>query len=436
MGGFRPQAWRTMVDAFAAGGAPAWGANGNRPTNVGHTFTETTTHRFDANGNLIREFSNRRVPGTSDRLAAFANRPAGGAATVEAVYLYGADGARVKKWVRASGLVESSVYIGQLYEHHRWRDVGDPTRRENGQVYVRDDQMIVAVIRRGDTHSRDGSPSIQHHLHDHLGSYALTVGGSTADAQTFVNREEYFAHGDTSFGSFGRKRYRFTGKERDEESGLCSHARRMYSTALCRWTTPDPAGAVDRHNLFEYARSNPVKFVDASGLAVREGLGAGARIVGEGAVESLANVEAGAAMAPAAEATAAASAANANLIALGETTLIFALFIVGMYFMIKPNLDYRDTAEGRARRDSYATDLYRQGLMTRHQMNEFRDSGRLQLTPIPSRCRPARACSDGFNSVANSRCTCSWRGLAREASDSWISSAREASTSRSTFALS
>ena len=37
----------------------------------------------------------------------------------------------------------------------------------------------------------------------------------------FITPEEYTPYGETSFGSFGRKRYRLTGKERDEESSLC-----------------------------------------------------------------------------------------------------------------------------------------------------------------------------------------------------------------------
>ena len=45
------------------------------------------------------------------------------------------------------------------------------------------------------------------------------IGGVTRRSD-FINREEYFPYGETSFGSFARKRYRFTGKERDEESGL------------------------------------------------------------------------------------------------------------------------------------------------------------------------------------------------------------------------
>ncbi len=57
---------------------------------------------------------------------------------------------------------------------------------------------------------------MQLHLGDHLGSSNVVVDSGGA----LVNREEFTPYGETSFGSFAKKRYRFTGKERDEESGL------------------------------------------------------------------------------------------------------------------------------------------------------------------------------------------------------------------------
>ena len=82
---------------------------------------------------------------------------------------------------------------------------------------------------------------------------------------TFINREEYTPYGETSFGSFARKRYRFTGKERDEESGLNYHSARYYAPWLARWVSPDPLGPVDGVNLYPYARNNPIRYTDRSG---------------------------------------------------------------------------------------------------------------------------------------------------------------------------
>jgi hypothetical protein len=63
---------------------------------------------------------------------------------------------------------------------------------------------------------------VQFHIADHLGSSTVVVD----DTGALVNREEFTPYGETSFGSFARKRYRYTGKERDEESGLAYHGAR------------------------------------------------------------------------------------------------------------------------------------------------------------------------------------------------------------------
>jgi RHS repeat-associated protein len=74
-----------------------------------------------------------------------------------------------------------------------------------------------------------------------------------------------FPYGETSFGSFRRKRFRFTGKERDQESGLTYHGARYYAPLLGTWISPDPIGAAEGCNGFRYARNNPCGNVDPRG---------------------------------------------------------------------------------------------------------------------------------------------------------------------------
>jgi len=61
------------------------------------------------------------------------------------------------------------------------------------------------------------------------------------------------------------KRYRFTGKERDDETGLYYFGVRYYAAWLGRWTSTDPGGFVDGLNLYVYVRNNPVNGVDELG---------------------------------------------------------------------------------------------------------------------------------------------------------------------------
>ena len=63
------------------------------------------------------------------------------------------------------------------------------------------------------------------------------------------------------------KRYRYTGKERDEETGLYYHGARYYAPWLGRWCSTDPAALIDGTSQYAYARNNPVRNTDRSGLA-------------------------------------------------------------------------------------------------------------------------------------------------------------------------
>ncbi|XZE36951.1 RHS repeat-associated core domain-containing protein [Pirellulaceae bacterium SH501] len=61
--------------------------------------------------------------------------------------------------------------------------------------------------------------------------------------------------------------YGFTGRERDEESGLNYHRARYYDTATGRWLSNDPIGfAAGDTNIQRYVGNNPVNYVDPSGL--------------------------------------------------------------------------------------------------------------------------------------------------------------------------
>ena len=84
--------------------------------------------------------------------------------------------------------------------------------------------------------------------------------------------EEYHPFGTTALQSVSAlrrvlpKRYRFTGKERDAETGLYYQGARYYAPWLGRWTAPDPAGAADGQNLYAYAGNRPIGSSDPTGL--------------------------------------------------------------------------------------------------------------------------------------------------------------------------
>ncbi len=269
MGGLSPADWDVAWRARLNAPAPWANPPGNRPTHVGDgPAALPPTHQFDLNGNLTREQVDRLfVWNRADQLAQFLTQATPAATpSIDARYLYGADGARVKKWVRRNGVAasdESRVYIDGLFEHARWQEGG--IARANVLVHVMDTQARVAILRSGPAHPDDAGPAVQYHLGDHLGSRHLVVGGATTADAAFVNREEFLPYGDTSFGSFGRKRFRFTGRERDDESGLQYHRARYYAPWIGRWITADPSGPVDGLNLYRYCRDNPILLRDPGG---------------------------------------------------------------------------------------------------------------------------------------------------------------------------
>jgi RHS repeat-associated protein len=81
----------------------------------------------------------------------------------------------------------------------------------------------------------------------------------------------YHPFGSTAFhiadsnAEVSAKRYRYTGKERDEETGLYYHGARYYAPWLGRWTSADPKGIGDGPNVYLYVGNNPISYLDPDG---------------------------------------------------------------------------------------------------------------------------------------------------------------------------
>lgn len=228
------------------------------------TLGETVyPYTYDANGNLIRETTSRHFEWDyADRMRVFRTQAGAAEPSVHATYLYDAAGERTKKLVRKQGgQIEVTVYIDGLFEYQRIVQGG--ATQENNTLHVMDDHSRIAVVRVGAPFTDDTTPSVKFHLGDHLSNSHLVID----DGGAFINREEYTPYGETSFGSFGKKRYRFTGKERDEESGLNYYSARFYAPWLARWVSCDPIGSNGGVNLYLYVECNPIKLIDVMGLA-------------------------------------------------------------------------------------------------------------------------------------------------------------------------
>ena len=264
MSGLTPDQWDAAWPTHL--GTGEWlNPPGNRLTHLGAgSVPVPQTHFFDPNGNLAGETTSRAFEwDESDRLKVFRVQVSGTEPSIHTQFLYDSGGQRVKKLVRKQGgQVEVTVYIDGVFEQHRLMRAGGAT--EHALLHVLDGRRRIAIVRAGAPFAGDGSPDVQYHFDDHLGSSEVV-----ADATgSWVSREEYLPYGETSFGSFSQKRYRFTGKERDAESGLYYFGARYYAPWLARWGSCDPMGHLDGLNLYSYVSNRPTILIDQTG---REG---------------------------------------------------------------------------------------------------------------------------------------------------------------------
>lgn len=132
-----------------------------------------------------------------------------------------------------------------------------------------DDQRVLIVedVQRTGSASLPQGVLYRYQYSNHLGSVGLELSGNGA----VISYEEYHPYGTTAYRAVNAevhataKRYRYTGIERDEETGLSYHTARYYSAWLGRWITDDPQGLEDGLNLYCYCCDNPVVYHDRSG---------------------------------------------------------------------------------------------------------------------------------------------------------------------------
>jgi len=205
-------------------------------------------------------------------------------------YVYDSSGERIRKvrhtW-KGDGIIEieEKIYLGAI-EIKRIRQINSSSltvekKVERSSLHVMDDQSRIAIVHNWtlDTAEREvnsqadiGENKIRYQYGNHLGSASLeldTLGN-------LISYEEYFPYGGTSF-TAGKnqkevklKEYRYTGKERDDFTGLYYYGARYYAPWLGRWMSADPSGPQDGLNLYEYVSSNPIGYIDPDGNEKKE----------------------------------------------------------------------------------------------------------------------------------------------------------------------
>lgn len=193
-------------------------------------------------------------------------------------YVYGGDGMRVRKVrervVHGNGLeIVEKIYLDGC-EIKRIRNGGGRPILERRTSHITDGGERLALLHQWtmDGRGRETDDISQKRIHfqlaNHLGSASLEIN----ERGDVISYEEYFPFGGTAFIASDDvvdvqlKDYRYSGKERDDATGLYCYGYRYYAPWVGRWLSPDPIGPADGFNLYGFVQNNPVNLVDSDGL--------------------------------------------------------------------------------------------------------------------------------------------------------------------------
>lgn len=257
---------------YSYGGASPSANNQLASTTVGSL---TESYGYDANGNMnaLPQLS-LMTWDWSNQLAATATQVVNEGTPATTYYRYDKNAQRTLKATNSQAGVQTSLrtYLGP-YELYREYDSSGNVTLETSTLHVSDEARRICLFETtstpapGSTTSTSSTTLTRFQLSNHLGSAVL----ETDDTGAVLTYEEYYPFGSTSFqtgsgqSEVSSKRYRFTGRERDTESGLYYHHARYYASWLGRWVSCDPLGDVDGPSLYVYARNAPIVLSDPSG---------------------------------------------------------------------------------------------------------------------------------------------------------------------------
>ena len=241
----------------------------------------SASYDYDPHGNMIRM---PHLPimkwDFKDQLQATSQQVMNNGAPETTYYVYDAGGQRVRKVTEGQAPAgqtptrrKERIYLGGFEVYREYSSDGSSTTLERETLHVMDDKQRITLveIKTLDILSPLTShPSlVRYQFGNHLGSASLDLD----ETGLLISYEEYHPYGTTSYQAVrsgvevSAKRYRYTGKERDEETGLNYHGARYYAAWLGRWVSADPEDLVDGVNLYRYTKNSPIVFVDQNGTA-------------------------------------------------------------------------------------------------------------------------------------------------------------------------
>ena len=201
---------------------------------------------YDASGNLLAE----SAPPCADTPTYSYNAENQLTSTAGVTYEYDGDGNRVSK---SSGI---------LY----WYGGGNNPIAETDASGNTINEYIFFSGKR--IAREDAAGNIVYYVADHLGTSRIISDASG----TILDDSDFYPFGGErpAMTPTSGSNYKFTGKERDTESGLDELMFRYFASSTGRFMSPDPFGAQASNpqtlNKYAYVVNNPLRFVDPTGL--------------------------------------------------------------------------------------------------------------------------------------------------------------------------
>jgi RHS repeat-associated protein len=168
-----------------------------------------------------------------------------------AYYVYDSAGQRTRKVIETQNGIrrKERLYLGGFEIYREYGSNGLSVTLERESLHVMDDKQRIALVETQVTQNGNPisapEPLQRYQFGNHLGSVSVELDQDCA----LISYEEYYLYGTTSFQANGSvvevgfKRYRYIGKEQDEETGLGYFGARYYACWLGRWASCDPAAA-------------------------------------------------------------------------------------------------------------------------------------------------------------------------------------------------
>ncbi|MBQ5472599.1 MAG: hypothetical protein IIT58_11455 [Treponema sp.] len=222
-------------------------------------------------------------------------------------YVYGQDGQRAAKYTAQS----ETLYFNKMWTLHTDGGNSHLGGEYAKNVYLGETRIVTKLVSANEIRAWEEVNKIYFYHSDHLGSASLITDENGNEYQ----RLEYTPYGEVWVDKYSQIQestallpYKFTGKERDEETGLYYYGARYLDAKYSRWLSCDPAlgdyvpqapisDEAKKHNqnlpgmggvfntvnlnLYHYAGNNPLYYTDPTGkwtltITINATAGAGA----------------------------------------------------------------------------------------------------------------------------------------------------------------